>query len=92
MCRCITDLGVKDMIINNTKFIEVVADEYKTMFDFYANQLQFKYVKGNLVQMQQCMDELNTRNETYQIIEGLKCGNDYVLYIGEHSTETIVII
>lgn len=62
-------------------FIEVVADEYETMFEFYVNQLQYRYVTGSLIQINKCMDELNARNETYHIIEGLKCGGNYTLYM-----------
>lgn len=69
------------MMNYDTQFIEVVPEEYKTMFEFYVKQLQFGYVTGNLTQINQCVKELNVRNETYQIIEGLKCGGHYILYM-----------
>lgn len=71
------------MINYDTHFIEVVPEEYKTMFAFYVNQLQYRYVTGNLKQLNQYVKELNSKNETYRIIEGLKCDGHYILFMDD---------
>lgn len=65
----------------DTHFIVVVPEEYETMFEFYINQLEFQYVKGSLTEVNQRLNELNADGVSFNIIEGLKCGKDYILYM-----------
>lgn len=74
------------MIKDNVHFTEVVTQEYTNVFDFYVNYLQFQYLTGNATQIKQCLDELDARGETYYIVEGLKCGCDYILYMNRGIT------
>lgn len=69
------------MTSDKVHFTDVVADEYTTVFDFYVNQLQFQYFKGNPTQIKQCLNDLDAKGENYSIIEGLKCGLDYIIYM-----------
>ncbi|RIM88987.1 hypothetical protein BU107_04490 [Staphylococcus xylosus] len=61
--------------------IEIVPEEYETMFDFYINQLEFQYVKGSLIEVKQRVNELYANGVSFNIIECLKCGKDYILYM-----------
>lgn len=69
------------MIKDKVHFTEVIEAEYKNVFDFYVNHLQFQYLTGNAIQINQCLNELDTRGEKYYIIEALKCESDYIIYM-----------
>lgn len=69
------------MIKCDLHFNEVVEAEYKNVFDFYVNHLQFQYLTGNVMQIKQSLNELDARGEKYYVIEALKCGSDYIIYM-----------
>lgn len=69
------------MTSDKVHFTDVVTEEYTTIFDFYINQLQFQYFKGNTTQIKQYLNDLEARSEKYHIIEALKCGHDYIIYM-----------
>lgn len=81
MCRCISKLGVETMSKHNILFKEVIKEEYTNLFEFYVNFLGFQYLTGDEHQIKAVLNDLDIRNEKYTLIEGLKCGSDYILYM-----------
>lgn len=69
------------MIKKDVYFKEVISEEYKNVFDFYVNHLQFQYITGHENHINHCLNELDARGESYTVIETLKCGSDHILYI-----------
>lgn len=75
------DKGDVTMVDMNHYVTDVTNDEYDTMYDFYVKQLDFEYVTGDYESIQNYIDILKAAGRLDEIIEGLKCGDSYVVYI-----------
>ena len=75
------------MIKMSHYFTDVQAEEYETMFAFYVTQLGFDYIVCDYDAMKGYLEQLNAEGKLNVIIEGLKIGNQCVLYLNEHAEE-----
>lgn len=69
------------MIQTENYFTEVNYDEYKTMYGFYVSHLNFYCVSGDFITAMRYMDNLQSEGKLNTVIEGLKCGDSYSIYI-----------
>lgn len=66
---------------------EVQEAEYETMFDFYVNQLGFEYITGDYETIKAYVEQINAEHNLNIIIEGLKLGNQCIIYLNERAKE-----
>lgn len=66
---------------------EVQEAEYETMFDFYVNQLGFEYITGDYETIKSYVEQINAEHNLNIIIEGLKLGNQCIIYLNERAKE-----